>query len=367
MKILKVIHTSGHGGAENAFRWLSYGLQQEGVDVVAAISGPSAIQEKSWISSALEDVGIPYVTFDKNGSPLRLLRKLSGLIGRVRPDVVHSHLLDSNFYSSLACKPRSIPHVCTEHGDLLFVQGIPAKIKYASIAACTTMVVCVSRAVREEASRIIPDHKLETVPNGIRFIKSAPSTFRTEFNISPTEVLIGNVGNLYPVKGQKYLVGAFAGLLRSHPEFRLVLVGRGAEENTIREQVKKLDIPDGKVIFTGFRNDVENILNGLNLYVQPSLSEGHPLAVLEAMSLGLPVIASAVGGIPELFEQELYGTLVAPGCSESLQTALLEYVRHPLGFHEKAALARDHVEHTFSIRQMTGKYIGLYEQVLADR
>lgn len=367
MKILKIIHTLGHGGAENAFRWLACGLQREGVEVIAAIPETDSLRKKDWIATALEEVSIPYVTFDKSGSPPRLLKNMSDLIGRVRPDVVHSHLLDSNFYSSLACRVKAIPHVCTEHGDLLFVQGATAKIKYASIAVCSRMVVCVSEAVRKRAVQIIPERKLATVHNGIRFFEPHPSSFRSEFGISSTAVLIGNVGNLYPVKGQKHLIAAFAELIKTHPESRLALVGRGAEENSLHKQVRELGLPEGSVIFTGFRDDIENILNALNLYVQPSLSEGHPLAVLEAMSLGIPVIASAVGGIPEIFEQERYGTFVVPGSSESLHAALLAYFRHPLTFQEKGASARDHVQKTFSIGQMTERYIGLYEQILGGQ
>lgn len=367
MKIMKIIHTLGHGGAENAFRWLAYGLQQEGVEVVAAIPETDAARKKGWIATALEEVAIPYVTFDKRGSPIRMLRNMADLIDRVRPDIVNSHLLDSNFYSSLVCRSKAIPHVCTEHGDLLFVRGTTARIKYFSIAACSQLVVCVSDAVRKRAARIIPDHKLVTVPNGIRFFKPGLSTFRAEFGIPSTAVLIGNVGNLYPVKGQKYLVDAFAGLLSTQPESRLALVGRGSEEKNLKKQVQDLDIPEGRVIFTGFRDDVENILNGLNLYVQPSLSEGHPLAVLEAMSLGIPVIASAVGGIPELFERERYGALVAPGSSEALLAVLHSYFRHTLAFHDKGAAARDHVKEAFTIGQMAGKYIGFYERILADK
>jgi glycosyltransferase involved in cell wall biosynthesis len=296
-----------------------------------------------------------------------LLRSVADIIGRVDPDIVHSHLLDSNFYSSLACRLRGIPHVCTEHGDLLFIRGTTAQIKYASIALCSRLVVCVSDAVMQSAKRVVPASKLETVPNGIRFFKPGPSTFRAEFGIPAAAVVIGNVGNLYPVKGQQYLIDAFAGLLKSHPEAYLVLVGRGAEKDCILKQVQQLGMPEGKVILTGFRNDVENILNGLDLYVQPSLSEGHPLALLEAMSLGIPVIASAVGGIPELFGGGQYGTLAAPALCDELRAALLDYFRHPGPFREKALSARDHVQKTFSIRQMTGRYTGLYEQVLAGQ
>ncbi len=367
MKVLKIIHTQGHGGAENAFRWLAYGLVKEGVEVIAAIPESGHICDKSWIARALEEVAIPYVTFDKSGSPLKLLRSVADIIARVEPDIVHSHLLDSNFYSSLACRLRGIPHVCTEHGDLLFIRGKTAPIKYASIAFCSRLVVCVSEAVRQRASRVVPARKLETVSNGIRFFKPGPSTFRAEFGIPETDVVIGNVGNLYPVKGQKYLIDAFDQLRRVHSGAHLVLVGRGSEKNSLERQVRELGIPERKVIFTGFREDVENILNGLNLYVQPSLSEGHPLALLEAMSLGIPVIASEVGGIPELLGANQYGTLVAPGRCEELHAALLAYFDHPGGFNEKALAARDHVQQTFSVGQMTGRYLGLYRQVLAGQ
>jgi glycosyltransferase involved in cell wall biosynthesis len=281
--------------------------------------------------------------------------------------MVHSHLLDSNFYSAFACRAKGIPHVCTEHGDLLFARGTSARIKYASIALCSRMVICVSEAVRKKATQVIPSRKLVTVPNGIRFFKPCLSSFRAEFGISPEEVLIGNVGNLYPVKGQKYLISAFAGLIMSHPESRLVLVGRGHEQVKLQKQIRELAIPESKVIFTGFRDDIENILNSLDLYIQPSLSEGHPLAVLEAMSLGIPVIASAVGGLPELFGEERYGTLVAPGSSEALHSALLEYLNHPRFFLDKAVSARDHIHKSFSIKQMAGRYIGLYEQILTEQ
>ena len=365
MKVMKIIHTLGHGGAENAFRWLAYGLQRDGVDVIAAIPEAGINGAKSWIATALEEVSVPYVTFDRNGSPPKLLMQLTNLIRKVGPDIVHAHLLDSNFYSSLACLPGAVPHISTEHGDLLFVKGFTARIKYAAIAVCSRLVVCVSEAVRQRAELAISASKLVTVPNGIRFFKPGNSTFRTEFNIPTNALLIGNVGNLYPVKGHKYLVDAFGSLLKSNCEAYLVLVGRGFEESSLRKRVQDLDIPEGKVIFTGFREDVENILNAMNLYVQPSLSEGHPLAVLEAMSLGIPVIASAVGGLPELFEQGRYGTLVAPGSSESLYGAMLAYISQPQVFCDKGVFARNHVQETFSIGQMAERYISLYEQLLA--
>ncbi|MBP1750312.1 MAG: glycosyl transferase, group 1, partial [Deltaproteobacteria bacterium] len=228
MKVLKIIHTQGHGGAENTFRWLAWGLIQEGVEVTAAIPETIALQDETWINSALKELNIPHLTFNKSGSPSQLLMNMGAIIDTVKPDIVHSHLLDSNFYSSLASRRRGIPHISTEHGDVSLGQTISSRVKYGLISLCSRFIVCVSHAVRLKASRLIPVRsKLKTIYNGIHFIESCASSFREEFQIPRSGFLIGNVGNLYPVKGQKYLVRAFSELVRTcSAEVYLVLVGR---------------------------------------------------------------------------------------------------------------------------------------------
>jgi len=368
VKVLKIIHTLGHGGAENTFRWLAWGLRCKGVEVVAAIPRVNYPQEENWIAPALSELEVPYITFDTAGSHWQLFKNIGFVIDQVRPDVVHSHLLDSNFYSSLACRRRSIPHISTEHGDVSLKQTITSRIKYALISICSQSITCVSDAVKEKASRVVYIRcKLKTVYNGIHFMESCESTFRSEFGIPQRGILIGNVGNLYPVKGQKFLVRAFAELLRSCPvDAYLVLVGRGIERENLQGLVRDLCIPVGRVLFTGFRNDIQNILNAIDLYIQPSLSEGHPLAVLEAMSLGIPVIASAVGGIPEIIGQDKYGTLVAPASCEDLDRAMRECLLNHDYFLERAREAQEYTRQTFSIEKMTCDYIGVYRQALAS-
>jgi glycosyltransferase involved in cell wall biosynthesis len=366
MKVLKVIHTLGHGGAENTFRWLAWGLAKEGIEVIAAVPEVSNSSEENWIACALEELEIPYVTFDKSGSPVKLLKNIGAIIDQVRPDIVHSHLLDSNFYSSLASKRRFVPHISTEHGDVSFRQTVVSRIKYGMISLGSRYIICVSDAVRERASSVIPfRYKLKTVYNGIRFFEPNISTFRDEFGIPQNAVLVGNVGNLYPIKGQKFLIMAFSELLRSFSEcLYLVLVGRGAEQESLKKLVRDLGIPDGKVLFTGFRNDIENVMNAMDLYVQPSLSEGHPIAVLEAMSLGKPVIATAVGGVPEIIGQDRYGTLATPGSWENLYDCMLEYLHRPEVFRERALAAKMHVRDAFSIEKMAHNYIDIYRRAL---
>jgi len=367
MRVLKIIHTLGHGGAENAFRWLAWGLKRKGVDVVAAIPRVNHPHEENWLAAALSAQDIPFITFDKSGSPRQFLKSISAVIDQVSPDVVHSHLLDSNAYSALACWRNSIPHVCTEHGDVSLKKTTVSRIKYGIISLCSRCIICVSEAVRTCASRVIQDKgKLKTIYNGIHAFEKNCSSFRREFDIPAAAVLIGTVGNLYPVKGHTYLIRAFAELCFSNPLTYLVLVGRGVEEDALRQQVAELKIPSDRVIFTGFRNDIENVMNAFDLYVQPSLSEGHPIAVLEAMSLGIPVIATSVGGIPEIIGQNRYGTMVNPQSWEDIYARIQEYLDHPDTFKEKARAAQSHTCDVYSIDKMAVNYIEAYQQALVS-
>jgi len=321
--------------------------------------------EENWLAAALSAQDVPFITFDNSGSPRQFLKTISAVIDQVRPDVVHSHLLDSNAYSALACWRNSVPHVCTEHGDVSLNKTTVSRIKYGIISLCSRCIICVSEAVQTCASRVIRDKsKLKTIYNGIHAFEKSCSSFRREFDIPEAAVLIGTVGNLYPVKGHTYLIRAFAELCFGNPLTFLVLVGRGAEEDTLKQLVSELNIPSNRVIFTGFRNDIENVMNAFDLYVQPSLSEGHPIAVLEAMSLGIPVIATSVGGVPEIIGQNRYGTLAKPESWEDLYKGIQNYLNYPDIFVERARIARSYTCENYSVEKMAGNYIEVYQEAL---
>jgi len=365
MKVLQVIHTTGHGGAENIFRWLAWQLAKEGIEVVACIPARDPQRREYWIGPALEELEIPSVTFERNGSGLDLYGNFRSLIRKEKPDIVHSHLLDSNFYSSLASWRLDIPHVSTEHGDVALKRNVRSALKFLSISAATDALVCVSRTVADSVrKRTMFPAKIRVVPNGITIRDGDGSAFRRELGIPEDALLVGNVANLYPVKGQEFLVRAFSGLLTSLPEARLVIVGRGGERERLEDLTRALGIPLGRVILTGFRGDVENVMSALDIYVQPSLSEGLPVSLLEAMFTGVPVIATAVGGVPEVLTNVGHGTLVAPGSAEELLHALREVSEGIRGFKEKAGIARESVRAAFSLPAMARGYLDTYRHVL---
>jgi glycosyltransferase involved in cell wall biosynthesis len=365
MKVLQVIHTTGHGGAENIFRWLAWQLSKEGVDVVACIPSRDPRRPEYWIGPALEELGVPIVTFAREGSPLQLLSRLRAVISREKPDVVHSHLLDANFYSSVACRLLSLPHVCTEHGDMAIKKSVADRGKFAILSLASASIVCVSESIRQTARKIsLSPGKLSVIHNGVVFSGDGASTLRQELGIPDGALLVGNVANLYPVKGHVHLIRAFAAFLRDFPDARLVIVGRGRERESLVALVRGLCIPDGRVFLTGFRSDVENIMKALDIFVLPSLSEGLPVALLEAMSAGVPIIATRVGGVPEVLGENRHGTLVAPGAWEELRSALTSVALDLEAQRRRAETARGYVKEFFSLDAMAKKYVAVYESAL---
>jgi glycosyltransferase involved in cell wall biosynthesis len=367
IRVLQIIHTLGHGGAENIFRWLSWQLKNEGLDVVGAVPvrGDSTGSE-NWVANALEEVGIDYMTYDKRGGSLDLLRSMTDVIRRTGPDIVHSHLLDSNFYSSIACRILSVPHVCTEHGDVLINHSPAGRLKFFLLSRNSRAVVCVSNTVRSAACRKgFRRANLEVIHNGIRFPEPERSTFREEFGIPEEALLIGNVANLYPVKGQRVLLFAFEKFLKEFPDSYLVLVGRGSEKENLESLARRLEIPETRFILTGFRGDVGNILYSMDVYVQPSLSEGLPVALLEAMSCGIPVVATDVGGVHEVLNGSHHGVLIPPGSWEFLFEALVKMAGDIDPYRRMAEESRRHVRENFSLPAMARRYIETYERVLS--
>jgi glycosyltransferase involved in cell wall biosynthesis len=144
---------------------------------------------------------------------------------------------------------------------------------------------------------------------------------RDSLGCSDDEFLICAVGNLYPVKGHCYLIRAIARLLPQHPNLRLVIAGRGGEQAALEQLISELHLQD-HVSLLGFRNDVKEILLASDLFVMPSLSEGLPLSLLEAMAAKRPVVVTDVGGMPQVIRNGVMGLVVPPADDESLALAI---------------------------------------------
>lgn len=297
---------------------------------------------------------------------------LARLLKRLRPDVVHLHSgvwYKGAFAARLA---RISPVVFTDHG-----RPHPDPLTHRSLdrlgALMTDHVVAVSDPLADYlASRLrVPRAKLGVIRNGIR-IGPIPEHWqalavRQELGVPTEALVVGAVGRFDPVKAYDRLIMAFAQLhhdrLPGDAPLALLLVGDGPEREALQRLANSLDLGDS-VRFLGWRHDAQRLLCALDLFVLSSDSEGTSLSLLEAMAAGTPVIATAVGGTPDVVGPGAADQLVPPGETSALARAIGGLLHNPERRREAARRGRSRVEQEYSFEAMAAAYQALYARLL---
>ena len=211
------------------------------------------------------------------------------------------------------------------------------------------------------------EQRVEVIYNGVapaqRVTDEEAQKCKAELGISGCYPLLGVVGSLYPVKGHRFLLDAMPEILRRWPEARVLVIGRGELEVALKEQVERLAI-GANVHFLGMRQDVPRLLSVLDAFVLPSLSEGLSLALLEAMASGKPVVATLVGGNPELIDHGRTGFLVQPEDARDLASNLVKLLSDPGMMQQFGRQGEERVRQHFSMGQMVDRYRDLYARSL---
>ncbi|MCP4171596.1 MAG: glycosyltransferase family 4 protein [Fuerstiella sp.] len=166
-------------------------------------------------------------------------------------------------------------------------------------------------------------------------------------------------------KGIVYLLHAMAGVYETHPHVHLILAGDGELRNELEATASELGIAD-HVHFTGYLSDVRASLTQCDVYIQPSLVEGLPISVLEAMSMGKPVIATAVSGTPEIVRHEQTGLCVPPADPDALRKAIVRFVEQPTVREAMAKTGRILISHEYSLHSLRNRLQRLYSELLED-
>lgn len=323
-----------------------------------------------------EDVQV-YCLNKQPGKDISIYFRLWSLLRKIKPDILHTRnlsALEAQFAGLLA----GIKHrVHGEHGrDIDDVNG--TNPRYVLLRRVFGLFVKRYIPMSKDLETWLIDHiripprKISQIYNGVdlnrfKIIVDKPvHLLPPEFN-SPDLMLIGTVGRLDPVKDQLTLVQAFIHLVKTYPALgdtvRLVIVGDGLLLPKLREMSSGAGV-DHLIWFTGERHDVAELMQTFNLFVLPSINEGISNTILEAMATALPVIATNVGGNPELVENGLTGYLVQKQNPLALVEAFKNYMDNPdlLISHGKAGRRR--CESTFSLQRMTTDYINMYDQLL---
>jgi len=235
--------------------------------------------------------------------------------------VLHMHNETALFYGALAGLLARVPMlIYTEH-DGVFPRSWPMRWMNRRLVKRLTQATAVSDAVRQLWCRhdgIYPG-AVQVVPNGVPDV--GVQTRRAK-RPTPGRLRVGTVGRLSYEKGMDVLVEAFALVRRCLPDADLVVVGDGAERAALERLASERGLT-GAVSFLGLRDDVPALLGGFDVFVLPSRTEGLPMAILEAMSAGLPIVATAVGGVPEVIRHGRNGLLVRPEAPNDLADAIV--------------------------------------------
>ncbi|WP_281795974.1 glycosyltransferase [Desulforhabdus amnigena] len=304
----------------------------------------------------------------------RLLRALRLFLQELLHDsvqLIHSHGYFADFLAFFASCSQKIPCISTCHGFI----STDAKLRFYNKVDMLLLngfdcIIAVSEALRVQLiGHIIHPGRIVTVPNtpAIPSPKPRPAQDRLQHNvldIVANDILLGYVGRLSEEKGLPILISAFRRVQTLHAHVKLVLVGDGPLRKSLKKMVDELGLADS-VIFAGFQESVEPWLYLMDIFVLPSRMEGTPLSLLEAMAVGLPCIATDVGGVSKIMTHEKDGLLIESDSIFALENAIMHLIKQPKLRTELGKNARHTIETKFSIKQWARDIEILYHSIIS--
>ncbi len=343
IRILQVTDSLDIGGGERHVVDLATALWRRGYDITVASSTGGALAPE------LEEAGVPTLRLVdrlvKRRVSLAYAWRLRRLVSRGGYDLVHSHMYASNVAAALATLGTGVPLVVTDHSEGTW-RGPLARLVSRLVYRRARHVIAVSKPIQR---RLVGGYRMPlertTIISGA--ITTAPECDPARLPPLPAELrdrpLVGVVARLLPEKGVGNFLEAVARVAPHCPEVGFLVVGDGPLREELLARRKTLGI-EKSVHFLGYRLDAREIISCLQLLVVPSSSEGSPLVIFEAMSAGVPVVATSVGGIPDQVANGQTGLLVPPNDPVALGDALLELLQSPRKARRMGAAGRERLD-----------------------
>lgn len=337
--------------------------------LVCPPDGPGLPQPETW--------GAPVYHMKIQGNfslwdDLKVMAALSHLARSLEISIIHAHGYKAGFLSLWAgYKHKSSRLLCSFHNPLprppKAFHRFLARSLVSTLGRRADHLIVISLNQQQELIDLLnlPAGKISQIYNGIDpTVFSLPfesQAFRRELRINESIPLVGTVTRLIRKKGAQYLIMAARLLHREFPQVRYVVVGDGPYQSELEAMVKTYSL-EGDIIFTGFRPDIPEIMNALDIFVLPTTEEAQSISILEAMAAGKPVIATATGGVPEIVTEET-GILVRPENPEELAAALKDLLLQPDKRSLLGQAGRQRVKQYFTDRIMVEKYSLVYTRV----
>jgi len=331
----------------------------------------ACIKNRGQIAEELEESQIPVFALNQPdyNDFAGTVSALKKIIQKNNINLVRTHRFIANFYGRIASMLAGKPVIISLHDNYNKDKRLGRRILNRILALKTSRVVAVSHSIKDDIIKydgINPD-KIHVIHNGIDLDRFNPNItanyLKKELGIEEGEKVIGFVGRLVPAKAIDRLIEAFAMIKRQNNDIKLLIVGFGELFEELNELANKKKL-DGHVIFTGKRRDIPQLLSIMDMFVMPSISEGLPNVLIEAMAAAKPIISTKAGGIPEIITNMDNGMLIDNDIN-SLYQAINNLLKAKDLAHKLGLNARKYAEKHLDIKIVTKKWENLYKEVLS--
>jgi glycosyltransferase involved in cell wall biosynthesis len=369
--LVREIGPAGGGGAERVARDLLVELNPERFERILFVSRPPRDRTGEEVVADLRRRGVD-VRFLKRRFKFDPLAwwPLFRALWRERVDVLHTHAFGQNAWGSLLGRLAGVPVVIAhEHNREFSGRALHSVIDRELIARCADAMIVVSGEARRSMIEVerVPPERLVLLPNGVQALPRGDGrALRADLGIGRDDPVVGTVCIIRSEKALDVLVRAAALLARGVPRLRVLIAGTGPDRGRVEAVTEQLGLSD-RVHFTGARTDVHDILAAIDVAVICSDYEGSPRSILEFMDAGKPIVATEVGGIPEVIEDGVHGVLVPPRDEAALAAAIGGVLADLNGGSEMGARARDRCRREFSLGRTVESLQRLYEELHSRR
>ena len=381
IRVLHLITRMTRGGAQENTLATVLGQREKGYEVTL-VTGPSWGKEGEILSEALEkgvDVAVlPELTRELHPwKDFRAFFRFLFWLRKFQPVIVHTHMSKAGFLGRLAARLARVPIVIhTPHGHVFhsyfprWEEKLFLAIEKIAAGWADRLIALTERCRLEHLELGVgKEAQWVTIPSGVNEslfsnILADCEKVLGQFGILPGKKIVGFVGRLAPVKGAHYFIEALPALFKTAHQIHVLLVGDGEERKKLQSRVRELRA-EGRVTFTGHRDDIPEILSALDILVVPSLNEGMGRVIVEAGLLAKPVIGTKVGGIPDLILHEETGLLVMPRDPAALAGAVLFLLENPGRAKTFGENLYKRVRAEFTETRMMQKINAIYEELLS--
>jgi glycosyltransferase involved in cell wall biosynthesis len=360
------------GGAERVAAKVTAGLDPERFERFICMT---RARPEPTFRSELQEAGVRVLSLDRR-SPLDVMhwRPLVELLRNQPIDILHAHKFGSNAWGSVLGRVVGVPVVIAhEHVWSFEGQRLRRFVDRSVIARNADVILAVSNETRRQMITVegVAASPIHVLPNGIPPLpRPSGDGLRAELAIPTDAPVIGTLSQLRPQKALEILVSASVPLALRFPDLAVLIAGRGSEEQRLRSLIREHGL-EGTVFLLGPRRDVPEILDALDLAICCSRYEGMPLSVMEYMAASKPVVATAVGGVPDLIDDGVHGLLIPPEDPHRLADAIAELLSDPDRAAEMGRRGNERQRREFDlstmVRRLEELYIELYRASGAGR